>query len=74
MDKLISDGARGECRTRIKDVMRALIRAEWQSEPYQENQHFAENWYATIKTVTNGVLNPSGEPLEYWSLAVLYVG
>jgi hypothetical protein len=40
MDKLISDCARAETSTRIKDILRALVIAEWQSEPYQQNQKF----------------------------------
>ena len=73
MDKLISDCARAETSTRIKDILRALVIAEWQSEPYQENQNFAENRYATIKTAANRVLNNSGAPPECWLLALMYV-
>ena len=38
MDKLISDCARAEASTRTKDILRALVIADWQSKPYQENQ------------------------------------
>jgi Reverse transcriptase (RNA-dependent DNA polymerase) len=73
MDKLISDCARAETSTRIKDILRALVIADWQSEPYQENQNFAENRYGTIKTAANRVLNKSGAPPECWLLALMYV-
>ena len=73
MDKLISDSARAETSTRIKDILRALVIAEWQSEPYQQNQNFAENRYGTIKSATNRVLNRSGAPPECWLLALMYV-
>ena len=73
MDKLISDCARAETSTRIKDILRALVISDWQSEPYQENQNFAENRYATIKAATNRVLNQSGAPPECWLLALMYV-
>ena len=43
MDKLISDCARAETSSRVKDILRALVIGDWQSEPYQENQNFAEN-------------------------------
>jgi hypothetical protein len=73
MDKLISDSAKAETSTRIKDILRALVISDWQSEPYHENQNFAENRYATIKAATNRVLNQSGAPADCWLLAVQYV-
>jgi hypothetical protein len=73
MDKLISDCARAETSTRVKDILRALVISDWQSEPYQENQNFAENRYATIKAATNRVLNQSGASADSWLLAVQYV-
>ena len=73
MDKLISDCARAETSTRTKDILRALVIGEWQSEPYQENQNFAENRYATIKSATNRVMNRSGAPADCWLLALMYV-
>lgn len=73
MDKLISDGSKAETSAWIKDILRALVIADWHSEPYQENQNFAENRYATIKNATNRVLNQSGAPPECWLLAIMYV-
>jgi hypothetical protein len=73
MDKLISDRACAETSTRIKEILRALVISNWQSEPYHENQNFAENRYATIKAATNRVLTQSGAPAECWLLAVQYV-
>jgi hypothetical protein len=73
MDKLISDCACVKTNTRIKDILRALVISEWQSEPYQENQNFAENWYGTIKAATNHVMNLSGAPPECWLLALMYM-
>jgi hypothetical protein len=49
--------ARVVAGTRIKEILLALIISDWQSEPYQQNQNFAENRYATIKTATSSVLN-----------------
>lgn len=73
MDKLISDGAKAETSTRIKDILRALVISGWHSEPYQENQNFAENRYSTIKAATNRVLNRSGAPANCWLLVMQYV-
>ena len=73
MDKVISDGAKAETSTRIKDILRALVISGWHSEPYQENQNFAENRYSTIKAATNRVLNRSGAPANCWLLVMQYV-
>jgi hypothetical protein len=64
MDKVISDWERAETSTRIKDILRALVKSNCQSESYQENQNHAENQYGTIKTATNWVLNQSGAPAD----------
>ena len=42
MDKLISDRAETEISNRAKDILRNLIIAAWQSEPYHEHQNHAE--------------------------------
>jgi hypothetical protein len=73
MDKLISDCACAETSHNIKDILCALVISDWQSEPYHENQNFAENWYDTIKAASNRVLNQSGAPADCWLLAVQYV-
>jgi hypothetical protein len=38
MDKLNSNCTHAETRNCIKDIHRALVLADWQSEPYHENQ------------------------------------
>jgi hypothetical protein len=74
MDKLISDCACAETSARTKDILCALVISDWQSEPYHENQNFAENRYGTIKAATNPVMNLSGAPAEWcWLLALMYV-
>ena len=73
MDKLISDGAKAENSKRVKDILRALVIGQWFSEPYHQNQNFAENRIGTIKAATNRVLNLSGAPARTWFLALSYV-
>jgi hypothetical protein len=73
MDKLISDCARAEMSNRVKQILRALCISSWYSEPYHENQNFAENRYSTIKASTNRVMNLSGAPANTWLLAMMYV-
>jgi hypothetical protein len=72
MDKLISACAKAEMSERVKQI-RALYISACHSEPYHENQSFAENRYATIKTTTNRVLNLSGDPADTWLRALMYV-
>jgi len=73
MDKLISDGAKAETSQRVKQILRALVISDWFSEPYYQNQNFAENRYGTLKAATNRVLNLSGAPANLWLLALIYV-
>jgi hypothetical protein len=73
MDKLISDCEKPETSNRAKDILRALCISSWYSEPYHENQIFAENRYGTIKAATNRVLNLSVAPAHTWLLALMFV-
>jgi hypothetical protein len=73
MDKLISDCAKAEMSNRVKQILRALCISSWYSEPYHENQNFAENRYGSIKAGTNRVMNFSGAPANTWLLALIYV-
>ena len=73
MNKLISDGSKAETSQRIKQILRALVISDWFSEPYYQNQNFAENRYGTLKAATNRVLNLSGAPANLWLLALVYV-
>jgi hypothetical protein len=73
MDKIISDCSKTEMGSRVKDILRALIIQTWHSEPYHQNQNFAENRYNTIKAATSLVLNFSGAPANTWLLALTYV-
>jgi Reverse transcriptase (RNA-dependent DNA polymerase) len=73
MNKLISDCAKAEMSERVKQILRALCISSWYSEPYHQNQNFAENRYSTIKTATNRLMNLSGAPAYTWLLALMYV-
>jgi hypothetical protein len=43
------------------------------SEPYHENQNFAENHSATIKATTNRVMNFSDATATTWLLALCFM-
>ena len=63
MDKLISDSAQVEVGKRVKDILRALVIDDWQSEPHYQHQNFAERCYSTIKPMVNKLLDRTGAPV-----------
>jgi septum formation inhibitor MinC len=73
IDKLISDCAKADMSERVKQILRALCISSWYSEPYHQNQNFAENRYGTIKAATNRVKHFSGAPASTWLLALINV-
>jgi hypothetical protein len=73
IDKPISDCAKAEMISRVKQILRALFIGAWYSEPYLENQNFSENRYGKVKATTNRVMNLSGAPANTWLLAMMYV-
>ena len=73
MDKLISDRAETEISNHAKDILRNLIIAARQSEPYHEHQNPAERRYQDVKRKTNQVLDFTGASASTWLLAMEYV-
>jgi hypothetical protein len=69
MVKMISDCANAEMSIHVKQILRALCISSWYSEPYQQNQNFADNRYGTLKAGTNRVVNLAGAPANTWLLA-----
>jgi hypothetical protein len=73
MDRLISDGAALEISQRVLDVLRHLMIGSWQSEPYFQQQNFAERRWRDIKRLTNWIMGYKGVPADCWLLALEYV-
>lgn len=73
MDMLTNDRAQAEVSKRVKDVLRSYVIKDWQSEPHQQQQNYAERIYQDVKKNTNWVLNWSGAPAETWLWAFEYV-
>jgi len=73
MDKLSSDSARVEISSRVKDVLRALMIQDWQSEPNYQHQNFAELGYRDIKRLVNTILDLHGANDNEWLLVSEYV-
>jgi hypothetical protein len=57
----------------VKQILCALFISAWHGKPYNENQSFSENQYATIRATTNRVVNLSGASADTWLLALMYV-
>ena len=73
MDRIISDNARAEISAQVQDILRTFVIDDWQSEPHNKNQNFAERGWRDTKAKTNLVLNMSGAPPEIWLLALEYI-
>ena len=73
MDRLICDNAKAQISARVKDVLRTFAIKDWQSEPYNKNQNFAERGWRDTKRKTNNLLNFSGAPPDTWLLALEYI-
>src|SRR5687768_11416230 len=73
MTKLISNSAQVEISNKVKDILRNLMIADWQSEPHQQHQNPAERRYQDIKRLTNTLLDRTGAPPSLWFLAMSYV-
>ena len=73
MNRVISDRAKAEISARVKDVLRTYNIGDWQSEPHQQRQNYAERGFKNTKEWTNNVLNMSGAPASMWLFALIYV-
>ena len=74
MDKLITDSVQVEIAGRVKDILRAYIIDNCNSEAAQQQQHNpAENKYQHVKHTTNRMMEHTGSPANTWMLAIMYV-
>jgi hypothetical protein len=53
MDVLISDRARSQIRKKVHDILRTFGIDDWQSEPHNKNQNFAERGWKDTKLLAN---------------------
>jgi hypothetical protein len=73
MDKLISNSAQVKISNQVKDVLRAMIIDDWQSEPNYQHQNFAEHVWKFIKWNVNWIMNWRNIPGEIWLLCMKWV-
>ena len=72
MTKLISDYAKVEISSKVKDILRMYHSSSWNSEPYHQNQNPAEGRYCTLKSWTNTIMNTTGAPADCWLLCMIH--
>jgi hypothetical protein len=73
MDKLVSDRAKSTYSRRALDFLRYYGISQWQSEPYHQNQNFAEDRIDDLKRDTNVLMDRTGTPADLWLLCILFV-
>jgi transposase InsO family protein len=73
MDVLISDQARSQMSKKLHDILRTFGIDDWQSEPHNKNQNFAERAWKDTKLLANQVLDHSGASRSAWVLALSHV-
>ena len=57
---------------RVKDILRALVIKDWQSEPYRQWQNACERYIQTLKHLVNQVLDRTGSPAYLWLVCLQY--
>ena len=73
MDMLISDNGQNEISKRVRQILRALVIKDWQSEPRYQHQNYAERQWQIVKRQTHVILDRSGAPGNLWFLCMEYV-
>ena len=73
MDKLISDSARVEISARVKDLLRAFVINDWQSEPHFQHQNFAERHYQVMKRMSKVITDSTNANPNEWLLILEWI-
>ena len=72
MDQLVSDSAKVEISNRVKEILGIFGIKDFQSEPYNKNQNFAERVWQQVQQMANRILNMNDCPHDLWLLALEY--
>ena len=73
MQGLMSDGAKAEIGTTIKNLLRLYCIKDRQSEPHYQHQNHIERRIQDVKRISNTIMDRTGTPAEFWLLCTLYV-
>ena len=69
---LMSDHAKSEMHGKTKELLRMHHIDDCQSEPECQHQNPAERGIQTLKRTTNGVMDRTGCPSQWWLLAATF--
>ena len=70
MDCLISDSASNETSRRVKEILRALLIDDWQSEPHYQHQNPAERRWRFLKRNLAYIMNLRNVDPNCWFLCM----
>ena len=72
-NKLVSDSAHVKISEHMKEILRTLVIADWQSTPHKHQQNPVEQQYQTIVHLVNLLMDCTGAPPNLWLEALKYV-
>jgi len=70
---LVSDGAKAAISNKTKDILRLVHTKDWQSEPHNQQQNFAENRMGTVIDMVSTTMDRTGCPASMWFLILCWV-
>jgi hypothetical protein len=70
---LVSDMAKEQIGTQVRQLLRMYNIADYQSEPYYHHQNYAERRIQEVKKMTNSIMDRTGTPAKHWLLCTLFV-
>ena len=70
---LISDNSKVQIGAKVHSLLRYFTIKDHQSEPYYQNQNYAERRIQEIKRFCNTIMDRTGTPPEMWLLCLLFV-
>jgi hypothetical protein len=71
---LFSNNAKAQCGKRVLDILSLYAIKDFQCEPYQQHQNFAERKIGDTKRLTDStIMDRTGTPAKLWLLCLLYV-
>ena len=73
MKGLMSDNAKAEVSTAVKNIYQLYCIKDRQSEPHYAHQNPIERRIQDVKRITNNIMDHTGCPAPYWLLCTLFV-
>ena len=73
MHGLMSDNAKSELSSSIKNLLRLYCIKDRQSEPHYQHQNPVERRIQDVKRISNNIMDRTGTPSKFWLLCTLFV-